>query len=122
MRAPMCRFKHALSIAALCPLIADVLVCASLVPSSVLSSSDHTYSSVCRDLHNAREKVKVGGLIVMNDYYFFESAFLFTRGRWGVYGVIHAVNEFLIRHTNFEVAYYAFHPKNEGDIGLRRVF
>jgi|EP00966_Prymnesium_polylepis_P301445 hypothetical protein len=68
------------------------------------------------------DRVKVGGLLVMNDYYFFESAFLFIRGRWGVYGVIHAVNEFLIRHANFEVAYYALHPKNEGDIALRRLW
>jgi len=88
----------------------------------VYIDADHDYSGVCQDMEAAKSKVKVGGLFVMNDYYLFESTFLFSRGRWGIYGVIHAVNEFLIRYPNFEVAYYAMHPRNEGDIGLRRVW
>ena len=41
----------------------------------------------------------MGGLLVLNDYFLFESSFLASRGRWGVYGVIHATNECLLRGT-----------------------
>lgn len=88
----------------------------------LLSTSDHNYAGVCQDIEEAKTKVKVGGLLVMNDYYFFESGFLFLRGRWGIYGVIHAVNEFLRRYDNFEIAFYALHPRNEGDLAIRRLW
>lgn len=59
--------------------------------------------------------------MVMNDYNWFETEFLAQRGRWGVYGVIHATNEFAVRYSSeFEVAYYAMGSKNQGDIALRK--
>eukprot|EP00966_Prymnesium_polylepis_P139393 3221041-Prymnesium_polylepis.1 len=60
---------------------------------------DHDYKGVCADLESARSKLRVGGLMVMNDYNWFESEFLAQRGRWGVYGVIHATNEFAVRYS-----------------------
>ena len=60
--------------------------------------------------------------VVMNDYHWFETDFLATRGRWGVYGIIHATNEFLVRYSaEFEVAYYAPGPMNQGDFAVRKV-
>lgn len=85
---------------------------------------DHEYKGVCSDLEAARTKVRVGGLIALNDYYRMEWEFLATRGRWGNYGIIFAVNEFLSRYgRSFEVAYTTFGQKGGGvsDIGIRRL-
>lgn len=58
----------------------------------------------------------------MNDFYFFETQFLAERGRWGVYGIIHASYEFLNRHASeWEVAYYALGTLGHGDFAMRRV-
>ena len=84
----------------------------------------HDYSGVCGDAESARTKVKVGGIMAFNDYYIFEWGFLAKKGRWGVYGVVHAVNEFLIRYrSEWELIYYTFGPggTDGGDLGLRRV-
>ena len=85
--------------------------------------ADHEYSGVCADLEAARQKVRVGGLMVLNDYYFFETDFLAKSGRWGVYGVMHAANEFLLRYApDWEVVYYALgRGGNGGDLGMRRI-
>lgn len=84
--------------------------------------ADHEYTSVCKDLEAARTKLRVGGLMVMNDFYLFETEFLADRGRWGVYGIIHAAYEFLNRHSDeWEVAYYALGTTNHGDFAIRRL-
>ena len=84
---------------------------------------DHAYRGVCADLEAARSKVRVGGLLVVNDYHLFETVFLPTRGRWGVYGVMHAANEFLLRYSpDWEIAYYTFAGAgNGGDLAMRRL-
>ena len=79
----------------------------------------HDYKGVCRDLEAARTKIKPGGLLVLNDYYLFETLFLAQRGRWGVYGIIHAANEFAARY-HWELAYVAMHPRAEFDVAFRR--
>jgi len=88
---------------------------------------DHDYPGVCGDLEAARTKVKPGGLLVLNDYYVFETMFLGIpvgqpRGaRWGTYGVIHAANEFILRYK-WELVYMTLHPRNEPDLAIRRPF
>ena len=85
--------------------------------------ADHDYAGVCRDLEAAKHKVRVGGLLVFNDYIRMEYIQLMERGRFGTYGVIYVVNEFLVRHEgNYTVAYFAFGPQDAGgDIALRRI-
>ena len=61
----------------------------------VYVDADHDYKGVCADLEIARAKVKVGGLLALNDYYRFEWQFLAERGRWGHYGIMHAANEYV---------------------------
>ena len=55
----------------------------------VYVDGEHEYLGVCDDLEAARTKVRVGGLLVMNDYHFLEFKWLAQTGRWGVYGVMH---------------------------------
>ena len=78
---------------------------------------------MCRDLEAARSKVKRGGLMVLNDYYMFEHQFLARplekRLRYGVYGVIHAANEFALRYS-WPVVYMTLHYQNQPDVALRR--
>ena len=50
--------------------------------------ADHEYAGVCQDLESAYPKVRVGGLLVFNDYYKLEWFSLATSGRFGVYGVM----------------------------------
>ena len=49
--------------------------------------------------------------------------FLPTRGRWGVYGIVHAANEFLVRYQpDWELVYLTLDPKGAtGDVGFRRL-
>ena len=81
--------------------------------------ANHNYNAVCHDIEAARDKVRPGGLMVMNDYYLFESLFLPNMGRWKVYGVIHATNEFLNRH-GWKVVYMTLHERQEPDLAIRR--
>ena len=84
---------------------------------------NHEYAGVCADLEAARTKLKPGGLMVLNDYYLFEHQFLARvpprKIRYGVYGVIHAANEFALRYQ-WQVAYITTHPENMPDLALRR--
>ena len=86
---------------------------------------DHGYNGVCADMEAARAKVKPGGLMVMNDYYAFESQFLANplagakKPRFAVYGVIFSTNEFALRHR-WPMAYLAMHHLNFPDVALRR--
>jgi len=82
----------------------------------------HGYSIVCADMEAARGKIKPGGLMVMNDYYLFETLFLGTTrlaGRWAVYGVIHATNEFIIRYR-WTVVYMTLQSRLEPDLAIRK--
>ena len=85
--------------------------------------ADHAYGAVCADMEAAKPKLKPGGLMVMNDYYSFESQFLANpfagakEPRFGVYGIIHATNEFMLRY-GWKMAYLAMHPMNFPDVAI----
>ena len=50
-------------------------------------------------------------MITFNDYYKVESSNLMAFGRLGIYGVMYAVNEFLVRESGkYAVVYFAFGP------------
>ncbi len=74
----------------------------------------HDYSSVKKDLDASLNKIKEGGYIVMNDYIMYDHL-ANTK-----YGVVHATNEFCIKH-DWEFLYYAFHPNLFCDVVLRKM-
>lgn len=74
--------------------------------------ADHAYAGVKRDIAAAYPKVRPGGYLLFNDYTFWSS------GECIPYGVMQAVNEFILEH-GWEVACYAFGHYGYADIGLR---
>ena len=84
---------------------------------------DHSYGGACGDAQVAKSKVRVGELMVFNDYCRLEWAQFGKNGRWRHYGIMYAANELLVQEQPaWEVAYYAFSGFDScGDIGLRRL-
>lgn len=76
--------------------------------------ANHSYDHVKRDLDAARLKVKDKGLIVLNDYIFFDHT-LFMK-----YGVIEAVNEFCNKY-GYEILFFALQEKMFNDVALRKI-
>lgn len=77
-----CKAKRAHGIAAgrVQCLLGDSREMLSRLPDStydmIYVDADHDYKGVCADLEAARTKVKPGGLMVLNDYYWFETQFM----------------------------------------------
>ena len=76
--------------------------------------ANHSYDYVKKDLDAARLKVNDRGLIVLNDYIFFDHA-LFMK-----YGVIEAVNEFCNKYS-YEILFFALQEKMFNDVALRKI-
>lgn len=76
---------------------------------------DHSYNQVCIDIDCAKDLVSVGGFLVFNDYTLWSPANMMN------YGVSRAVNEFLNRSNDWEVAFFAFQGGGYHDIALRRL-
>jgi len=74
----------------------------------------HDYESVRNDLEACLSKIKPDGLLVLNDYTLCD----FTQGV--PYGVIHAANEFCIKHR-WELLYLALQQHMFNDVVLRRI-
>lgn len=80
----------------------------------VYLDTDHTYHTVKSELEAARLKVKLSGLIVLNDYIFYDHL---VKSK---YGVIEAVNEFCNRY-NYEIVYFALHDQMFNDVVLKKI-
>lgn len=73
---------------------------------------DHYYDGVKKDIELAAEKLKPGGMIVLNDY-----------AAWSPVGMTHcgvarAVNEFCIENK-YEVIFFAFQTMMYNDVAIR---
>lgn len=124
----MCKNRHAAAIArgqAQCVLQPSGNALRALEDESfdlIYIDGAHGYPIVCDDMEAARSKLKPGALMVMNDYYLFETLFLATKrlaGRWMTYGVMHATNEFIIRY-GWKIVYMTLHQRQEPDLAIRK--
>jgi|SRR5262249_48165677 len=76
--------------------------------------ANHTYDYVAKDLEMSRLKVKDKGLIVLNDYIFYDHC-LHSK-----YGVVEAVNEFCNKH-NYEILFFALEVQMFNDVVLSKI-
>jgi hypothetical protein len=80
----------------------------------VYVDAEHSYDAVKSELAVVKRKVKYDGSIILNDYIMNDVGFSDAP-----YGVIHAVNEFMIAE-NWEMTYLAFHSHMYCDVVLRK--
>ncbi len=76
--------------------------------------ADHRYDGVKKDLDVSSQKVKEGGLLVMNDYIYHDYLADVE------YGVVHAVNEFCV-NEGWEVIFLALNEKMFNDVVLKKL-
>lgn len=74
----------------------------------------HTYEDCKSDLENFYKKVKVDGLIILNDY------IIYSWMGSQFYGVMQATNEFCHRY-NYEIIYYTLNTNDYKDVILRKI-
>lgn len=75
--------------------------------------ADHSYDGVVRDIAAARDRVRPGGFLVFDDYCAFSHRELLP------YGVLRAVNEFIVRE-HWPVRYLALDAQGHLNIALAR--
>ena len=78
----------------------------------VYIDSDHSYATTRMELELAHKLVKEGGIICGHDY---------CNSSWGTgqkYGVVEAVNEFVVTH-NYEMVFLTMETKRSVSYGLR---
>ena len=74
----------------------------------------HDYANVMKDLNVAKKKIKINGLIILNDYVMnnpFDGQ---------LYGVVQATNEICV-NEGWEILYFALHPFMFCDVVIRRI-
>jgi hypothetical protein len=76
--------------------------------------ADHSYSSVVKDIEQAKKKLKPSGILQFNDYTCIDVYSIKP------YGVYKAVNEFLIK-DNFEIIYLCLHPFGFYDVVVKKI-
>ncbi|HEY1427671.1 MAG TPA: class I SAM-dependent methyltransferase [Caulobacteraceae bacterium] len=80
----------------------------------VYIDGDHTYEGCKKDIEAAADRLKPGGLILLNDYVFFGAA------DFCKYGVMEVVNEFCLAR-GFEFAGLALQGRGYFDVALKRM-
>ena len=76
--------------------------------------ANHSYKNVKSEIEVIEQKIKQTGLIIFNDYMMFD---------WlgnEKYGVVQAVNEFMIE-KQWELVYFALHPGMFCDVAVRKL-
>lgn len=76
--------------------------------------ADHRYRAVWRDIAAAVSKVKADGYLLFNDYTYWSPLECMK------YGVVEAVNEFLVRNNGWRLAFLSLSPRMYCDVALRR--
>jgi hypothetical protein len=76
--------------------------------------ADHTYEAVKADLAVIKRKITPDGIIIINDYIFFDHRGL------APFGVIQAANEFMIEER-WEMIFFCLHPEMFCDIAIQKV-
>ena len=78
--------------------------------------ASHAYENFIKDITISARKIKIGGIIICNDYT------VWSPGEVEPYGVLMGVNEILTddRH-NFEVVGFGLHPQGYHDIAIKRL-
>jgi len=77
--------------------------------------ADHSYEAVKSDLENCIKLLNSGGIIGLNDYIMWDYLLDFQ------YGVVQAVNEFLMKNPNWYVVYFALSQSMFCDIYLKEM-
>ena len=80
----------------------------------VYIDADHRYKAVSRDIAAAVKKVKRDGYMVLNNYTYWSPLECMK------YGVVEAVNEFLLRNNSWRLAFMCLSPRMYCDVALRR--
>lgn len=76
--------------------------------------ADHSYISVKNDLNASLSKIKKDGVIVLNDYTFYDPV------NKSEYGVVLALNEFLLENHDFQIICMSLEPNMFCDLAIMR--
>lgn len=76
--------------------------------------ANHSYEGVSRDINAAKNKIKPDGMLAFNGYMFW------SHREFMCYGVIQAVNEFILRET-WELIFLALNSEAVNDVVLRKI-
>lgn len=74
---------------------------------------DHHYDGVYRDAIVSMMKLKPGGILIFNDYIYFDHIAGYH------YGIIQVVNDLCVNH-GWEITHFAFHQQMFCDVAIRR--
>lgn len=112
------KFRHYIQDGVMSLMAGDSVKSLQLLPPAsqdvIYLDSDHAYEHIKRELAIAKDIIKPGGLLVLNDY------IMYDHMRMVPYGVPQAANEFLLRE-DWEILFFALHTQMFCDIVIRKI-